>query len=92
MVGSSIKTSSRRLQFWIAASMEGVGVVTTSPGEVNFCENRCRGGKLHTAEVESSGTRCRPCILLAVRPIYRCDVCRAIEALQLVYRLSLRHL
>jgi hypothetical protein len=32
VVGSSMKTSSRRVVFWIAASMEGVGVVTTSPG------------------------------------------------------------
>ena len=30
VVVSSWKTSSRRLQFWIAVSMEAVGVVTTS--------------------------------------------------------------
>ncbi len=32
VVGSSAKTSSRRVQFWMEVSMEGVGVVTTSPG------------------------------------------------------------
>ena len=31
VVGSSAKTSSRRVVFWIAFSIEGVGVVTTSP-------------------------------------------------------------
>lgn len=31
VVGSSMKTSSKRVAFWIAVSMEGVGVVTTSP-------------------------------------------------------------
>lgn len=31
VVGSSIKTSSRRVVFEMAASIEGVGVVTTSP-------------------------------------------------------------
>ena len=30
VVGSSMKTSSRRVQFWIEASMEAVGVVVTS--------------------------------------------------------------
>ena len=30
-MGSSRKTSSRRVQFWVAASMEAVGVVTVSP-------------------------------------------------------------
>ena len=33
VVGSSTKTSSRRVVFWIAVSIEGVGVVTTSPAE-----------------------------------------------------------
>ena len=32
VVGSSAKTSSSKVQFWMAVSMEGVGVVTTSPG------------------------------------------------------------
>ena len=30
-MGSSMKTSSSRVVFWMARSMEGVGVVTTSP-------------------------------------------------------------
>lgn len=30
VVGSSLKTSSRRVVFWIARSIDGVGVVTTS--------------------------------------------------------------
>ena len=33
VVGSSAKTSSRRVVFWMASSMEGVGVVVTSPRE-----------------------------------------------------------
>lgn len=35
VVGSSAKTSSRRVQFSTAVSIEGVGVVTTSPGIKN---------------------------------------------------------
>jgi hypothetical protein len=31
LVGSSMKTSSRSVVFWMAASIDGVGVVTTSP-------------------------------------------------------------
>lgn len=31
VVGSSAKTSSRRVQDWMEVSIEGVGVVTTSP-------------------------------------------------------------
>ena len=36
VVGSSAKTSSRRVVCWMERSMEGVGVVTTSPG--GLCE------------------------------------------------------
>jgi hypothetical protein len=35
VVGSSTKTSSRSVVFWMAVSMEAVGVVTTSPVDVN---------------------------------------------------------
>ena len=55
VVGSSRKTSSRRVVDWIAASMEAVGVVTTSPEMVfNNEVLRARQGG-NTSEVELGG-------------------------------------
>jgi hypothetical protein len=75
-----MKTSSRRVQFWMAESMEGVGVVTTSPGGVNSVCVKVKFGTRLAAEVESSWTRTGPGILRAVRPVYGFEVCCAIEA------------
>lgn len=50
VVGSSPKTSSRRVVRWMADNMEEVGVVTTSP--VEECQRR-RNGWLAEEAVES---------------------------------------
>ena len=48
VVGSSMKTSSKRVVFWMAVSMEGVGVVTTSPmvgrGQMSVCKRLGKDG------------------------------------------------
>ena len=79
VVGSSRKTSSRRVVFVTAASMEGVGVVTTSPawwrgqpfGLETVTSKRDPRVKMlrrlnqgwHTAEIELCGARRRPGIV-----------------------------
>ena len=59
MVGSSRKTSSRRVQFWVAASMEAVGVVTVSPGRCQLMgwggEERYSGVVLRKSKAAEPG-------------------------------------
>ena len=79
VVGSSRKTSSRRVVDWIAASMEAVGVVTTSPEMVfNNGVLRARQGG-DTSKIELGGARDGPVVGFGGSLILLVDAIDAID-------------